>query len=127
MAALSALITKFLTEERPIGVLLDSDTVLSQAVAATRFYAGYADITAYFLLGTDPDISADTELSDSEWAIIRPLFLLYLEREEAKQLEASRGLGVDVYGRSSSEIQSEITLAEQELPKKAFCMEVSTV
>ena len=32
------------------------------------------------------------DLSDSEWALIRPLFLLYVERETALHLEDTRGL-----------------------------------
>lgn len=127
MATVSTLVDQFLESERPISVLLDTGTVLAQAVAATRFYAGYAQLSAYEDISYELLIAGDTELSTSEWALIRPLFLLYLEREEAKQLEASRGLGVDVFGRVSSEIAADITQYELDLPHKAFFMAIQTI
>jgi hypothetical protein len=68
-----------------------------------------------------------TVISQSEWAIIRPLFLLYVEREQAIHLEASRNFGVDVFGRSSAEIQQDIDLYEERLPNLAFSQPVITV
>ena len=59
--------------------------------------------------------------------MIRPLFVLYVERETAVQLEASRALGVEVFGRTVSEIDGEITQYESMLPEKAFCQPVITV
>lgn len=73
-----------------------------------------------------PAITGATEISVSEWALIRPLFLLYIERENSIQLEASRGLGVDVYGRSSSEIAGDITQMEASLPHTAAFFGVIT-
>lgn len=66
------------------------------------------------------ELTDDTVVSPSDWAIIRPLFLLYCEREQALMLEASRVMGVDVFGRASSEVQMDINTAETELPQKAF-------
>lgn len=117
------LVSDFMERERPIGILLDEDTVTAQAIAATRIYAGYGGLKAFDY--EEPDagaITAETPLSTSEWAVIRPLFVLYLEKETALQLEASRGMGVDPYGRSSSEIASEIMQAEQAMPLQAFCV-----
>lgn len=135
MATLSALADRFATLERPAGNLLDTETVLAQAVAAASFYAGYAAITSRIpapvvfpaLPAPAPVISGDTEISESEWALIRPLFMLYVERETALQLEASRGMGMDVYGRSTGEIAGDITQAEAELPRLAFCSVIITV
>lgn len=130
MSTIRELAGEFLEKERPIGVLIDPSVVEAQAVAAARFYFGYALIHN----GDDPvlpspfaDITLDTDLDPSEWAVIRPLFLLYVERETALQLEASRGLGADPYGRSSSEIASEITQYESMLPQKAFAQPFITV
>jgi hypothetical protein len=69
----------------------------------------------------DPDmIGDDTEVSVGEWAVIRPLFFLYVERENAQRLEGSRALGLEVYGRSVSEIAGDIKEMENEtLPNKA--------
>ena len=66
-------------------------------------------------------ITKDTVLSVGEWTVIRPLFWLYVERENAQRLEASRALGLEVYGRSVSEIAGDISVMEREtLPADAF-------
>lgn len=67
-------------------------------------------------------VTADTVLSMGEWALIRPLFVLYTERENAMRLEASRASGLEVYGRAVSEIASDIAFMESPdgLPSRAF-------
>ena len=67
-------------------------------------------------------ISGDTVLSMGEWALIRPLFVLYTERENAMRLEASRAMGLEVYGRAVSEISGDIERMESPdgLPSRAF-------
>lgn len=127
MAKLTDLAARFTGQERPVGNLLDADTVLAQAVAATGFYAGYALIRAREGLDPVPAIDGDLEISESEWALIRPLCMLYVERETALQLEASRGFGIDPYGRSASEIANDIAQAEAELPHRAFSQPIVTV
>jgi hypothetical protein len=127
MATLSALASQFATQERPAGNLLDEETVLAQAMAAARFYAGYAVILARENADPVPAISGGLEITESEWALIRPLFLLYIERETALQLEASRGMGVDPFGRSASEIAGDIAQAETEMPHRAFFQPILTV
>lgn len=127
MATLSALADNFATNERPAGNLLDGPSVLAQALAATRLYAGYAELRAHAGVSPAPEITGDTEISNSEWALIRPLFLLYAERETALQLEASRGMGIDPFGRSASEIAAEITQAEADMPHRAFFQPIITV
>lgn len=72
-------------------------------------------------------ITVDTEVTASDWALIRPLFLFYCEREQALLLESSRVMGVDVFGRSSSEVQQDITAYEAELPQKSFIQPVITI
>jgi len=69
----------------------------------------------------------DIWLSHSEWAIIKPLFYLYIERENALHLEASRVLGVDVYGRSVSEVQGEISNYHEQMHLKAFHFKAFTI
>jgi hypothetical protein len=127
MTTLSVLASTFATQERPAGNLLDEDTVLAQAVAATRFHAGFADLRAHEGADSVPDIDGDTDITTSEWALIRPLFLLYAERENALQLEASRGMGIDPFGRSSSEVAGEIAQAEADMPRRAFFQPIITV
>lgn len=128
MATIDALVDYFLTEERPDSVVLDSATVLAQAVAATRYYAGYANLVVNDDVDPPlPEIDDTTDLSNSEWALIKPLFMLYVELETAIQLEASRGMGVDVFGRSSSEIRQDINQIQMEFPKNAFSQAIITV
>ncbi|ABO60612.1 hypothetical protein LA345_38995 (plasmid) [Burkholderia vietnamiensis] len=82
---------------------------------------------------TDPPpvpegLSADTDITNSEWALIKPLYMLYIERENARALEASRGLGVDVYGRDVSQIEQDIRQYEtQDLPRLAFEQDAQTI
>ncbi|MCK9394238.1 MAG: hypothetical protein M0Q44_01440 [Methylobacter sp.] len=134
---LADLATRFETSERPVGNMLDAPGILALAIAATNFYAGYANLAAHLAIPIAdpapvpptpyPAITGATEISVSEWAVIRSLFMLYVERETAIQLEASRGLGVDVFGRSSSEISSDIALYESNLPSNVFCSLVITI
>lgn len=127
MAKLADLAQTFATQERPAGNLLDDETVLAQAVAATRFYAGFAALRAHEGAAPVPDIDGDTNITTSEWALIRPLFMLYAERETALQLEASRGMGIDPFGRSASEIAAEVAQAEADMPHRAFYQPIITV
>lgn len=127
MAKLADLAQTFATQERPAGNLLDDETVLAQAVAATRFYTGFAALRAHEGADPVPDIDGDTNITTSEWALIRPLFMLYAERETALQLEASRGMGIDPFGRSASEIAAEIAQAEADMPRRAFFQPIVTV
>lgn len=119
---LSDLVNAFLSQERPIGVMLGDDVVLAQGIAATRFYAGFAELAT-----PGVSIGANSRITDSEWALIRPMFLLYIERESAIHLEASRGLGVELFGRQVSEVAADIERAEAEMPMKAFSMVITTV
>lgn len=128
MTTLADLAQSFSNDERPAGNLLDDDSVLAQAIAATRFYAGFAALRAHDDAGAQkPEVCGDTDITMSEWALVRPLFLLYMERETALQLEASRGMGTDPFGRSSSEIAVEITQLESEMPRKAFYQPIITI
>lgn len=121
----------FMIQDRPAGNLLDEDIVLQQAVNATRFYAGYGRLQSQMSDLTPappvPAVSADLLLSDSEWAVIRPLFLLYVERETALHLEASRGLGLDVFGRSTGEIAQDIRELEGLMPDRAFSQVIKSI
>lgn len=128
MATIEQLVENFLTYEHPLSIVLDPPTVLAQAVAAAKFYGGYALLEEFTdLTPPYPDIDEGTGISDSEWALIKPLFFLYVERETAIHLEASRGLGVDVFSRSSSEIDQDIANAHREMPMNAFFQPIDTI
>ena len=119
------LITEFMASRLTGGLVIDMPDVTKAMLKAVRFYAGYAEVSYFF--EQDPSVTpALTQLTDavtlttSEWAIIQPLFNAYADHENSLRLEASRGLGVDVYGRSSSELSAEIKQLELDLPRKAF-------
>jgi len=106
------------------GLIIDGDEVIKQACAAARQYLAWGEIAS---IGADgapavlADVDAHCVITPSEWGLIKPLAALYVERENARALEASRGQGVDVYGRSVSEIEQSITQYEvMDLPRLAF-------
>ena len=108
-------------EEGAINMQTPAD-VAALAVLATRFYWGYAALAS-----APTEITDQTEVNESEWALIYPLFRLYWERKQAIQLEATGMLGVQSFGRQSSEIVQDIRQVEAELPLKAFMQPVITV
>ena len=122
--------------ELPLGVILTEEQITRTLLKAVRFYAGYAVISSLgegedsihsdLPDGNDID-TVDFDLNQSELAIIRPLFDLYIELENAVGLESSRGDGLDVYGRSTSEIQQNITEMEMNMHRTAFCEPFFTV
>ena len=122
MAALSSLVGRFLDQERGVANILAPDSVTAQAVAAVSYYAGYSPLTA-----GDADINVSTDITVSEWAEIRPLFLLYVERETALHMEATAMLGASGLGRSSSEVAGDISQYEADYPRKVFFFEAFTV
>lgn len=115
--------TFYLQQNRPVGIVVSVDTVLAQAIKAARYYAGFGEL----VLSQQPQIAPETPLTNSERAVIMPLFELYVERENALILESSRALGVEVYGRTISEISSDIQQKELEIQNLAFCYEYFTV
>lgn len=132
MRKLSELVKDFLEGERPDGVVLEPEQVSALAMAATRFHAGYASILSLKPadplepLPISPAITADVVLTWSEWSLIKRLFLLYLEQENARHLEATRIMGGDVFGRTSGEIAMEIQQFETDYPRLAFmCVPVT--
>jgi hypothetical protein len=122
---LQELVDGFIESRATGGLSLDPAEVLGQAVRAARKFAAYSRFT------TPPDgwtatsrplssINEGLSLTASEWGVIEPLFVAYTDHENALRLEATRGLGLDVFGRSASEIAQQIETLERELPKAAF-------
>lgn len=133
---LSEIVAGFV-ENQPAGLVVGEPGIRRSLKKAVRFYCGFAAISSAVLaegeIHTPVDASdsiegaQDFDLSPSEYALIRPLFELYVELENATHLEASRGLGVDVYGRPVSEVSAEITQRESEFPRQAFFEPVFSV
>lgn len=154
---LSTLATEFYNLSRPVGLVVALEQVQQLAVDACRFYAAYGRIKSVAIVapvdtGDDQAVHTFTDIGEAgepsppgapensptivgsnialsigEWEIIRPLFVLYVERENALHLEATRGMGVDPYGRSVSEVTSDITLAEETVMARAFFFPIFTV
>lgn len=116
-AKLEALATEYIENSRPIGLVIESEQVVHQAIDALRFYAAYGPVQSISSApGNVPGLEAltrETQLTNGEWGMVRPLFILYVERENALHLEASESLGVTVYGRRSAEVTQDITIAEE--------------
>jgi hypothetical protein len=98
--------------------MLDATAVQNTALNAARYCATYVNWHPDTPL--DSSLTAQTELTIHDWGIITPLFIAYIAREEAKLLEASRIMGVDVFGRSVSEIEAEIRTLEDDLSRRLF-------
>ena len=112
--------------ERGAGQVLSVDEHIAQAVAATRTYLVSQTLRSD-PENTNPTITESTVVTVGEWGVIRPLYLLYVERETAIQIEASKVMGVEPWGRSSSEIAGEIARVEEELPRRAFFAPLVTI
>ncbi len=111
--------------EWAFGCILDEQTLIQQALLATKHYAAWGQISD---LSPEQAISAEVQLSDSEWGVIQPLAALFVEQENARALEASSNSGVTVYGRSVAEVAIEIERYLQErLPQLAFTCQIETV
>lgn len=130
---ISELAQRFIEKERPLGSFLAPDTILEQIVSAARLYHGYATIDATVV---DPEIvpplpvppiDGALDLTESEWALIGPLAMLYVEREESRQAEMSRGMGLDQFGRTVAEVQQDIQQAVERLPIAAFAQPIITI
>lgn len=130
-------------EAQPAAVVLPEEDIARLLKTAVRFYCGYATIRStapaadirndvpvnHTAIDGSNDISGaqDFDLSPSEWSIIKPLFDLYVERENASHIEASRAMGVEIFCRAVSEIQVDVNEREREMPKMAFMEEPFTV
>lgn len=112
----------FQRNEPAAASIVDPPKVAALAVSAARYYAGYAALAS----APNP-ITDQTEVSESEWAVIGDLFRLMVERERALMLEATRGLGADPYGRSAAEVAQDITALKERIPLLAFHQPVETV
>lgn len=129
-------VDRYLTQEAPDTNLLPPKQVLALALAAVRKYTAYGELAVQRLQreaweeafkrdASTPRpqavaIDKDLMVIPSEWAVISDLWSLYMERDQAKQMEASRGLGVDAFGRASSEIEADIRAEHEALPMRAF-------
>lgn len=131
---LSVLVQEYM-DVLPVGSVLDEDQVARWLKDAVRFYAGYAALTNHENDGVHTEVDGtnsiesaqDFDITPSEYALIKPLWYLYMELENATSLEASRGQGLDVFGRTTGEIKQEIAQYEMDMPKRAFMEPVVSI
>jgi hypothetical protein len=110
-------------------LVLSEDEVVAQAIRATRRYAAFGHLIAVPIADAQKmsSVTGDLEPTISEWGVISPLFVLYVEFENALRLEASRVLGAEPYGRTSDQIGPEIEACEIAMEKGAFTQLVETL
>lgn len=119
----------------PTGIVLEEKQVERSLKKAVRFYCGYARLSETPTTEVHTPINAenetdgdqDFELTPSEYAVVRPLFELYVEMENSASLEASRAMGLDAYGRGVSEVSQDIRTYETDMPRQAFLQGIETV
>ncbi len=123
-AKLADLTVEYTEASRSVGIVLEPEQVAQQAIDALRFYAAYGPVQSISMLpghvAAMDALTGETVLTTGEWAMVRPLFKLYVERENALHLESSESLGVQVYGRRSAEVEQDITQAEELIRFGAF-------
>jgi len=132
---ISQLVDQYVAE-LPIGCVLTEEQITRHLRDAVRQYCGYARLTSaqsldtvhsdLYTPGTDP-VAVDVDLTHSELAIIRPLWWLYIEKENGTALEASRSQGADPWGRAVAEVAQAITDYEARLPSLTFIYEVRSI
>lgn len=133
----------YFDEQRPVGAIVEQEQGLALLLAAVRKYQAYGDLETHerqradyeaarvLDASTPPPVLAPIDgglpTGASEWGVIEPLWHLYMERERALMVEATRMMGDVSHGRMSSEIQADINLYESDMHIKAFVFPVVTV
>jgi hypothetical protein len=123
---LSALSTEYLALRGASGLMLLDDEVLDCAVRAARQYAAYGDITST-PEGAATSVAPSTDVTIGEWALIRPLFELYAERENAMRISTASAGGIESFGRSVAEIEGDISAYLSVLPERCYDAEIITI
>lgn len=117
----------------PIGCVLAEDQITRSLRGAVRQFCGYArlrkardanDNYVYIDATETATGDQDFDLTEGELAVIKPLWHLYMERENALALEASRTQGAELFGRSTGEVGPAIEQYESRLPSLAFQVDV---
>lgn len=110
----------------PIGCALDEDQVTRNLREAITSYCGYRRLTDA-QPGLDVAGNPDFDLTESEQALIKPLWHLKNDRENAAAFEVSRAQGADPFGRSVADCDAAIEQYLLALPSKSFCYEVVSI
>jgi hypothetical protein len=133
VTTINALAAEYIAKRETGGLFLEQSEVLQCFIDAARKYAAYGYLKSLSVGWYDTgdatlaQISGTTQVTTSEWGVIHRLAELYVERESAMRLEATRGLGADTYARTVSEVTQDITQFETELPRLAFLEPIVSV
>lgn len=114
------LVVRWTRSFRTVGNLLEESQVLGCAIRACETYASHAPLKSQGYKASDDFLNQETDITPSEWGLIEPLFLLYVEKEESIYIDATRQFGGDIERRSNSEIQQDINQYLEGLPRKSF-------
>lgn len=129
--SLRELVDTYQAARADTGLLLAPGQLDECALSAARFYAAHGPVRALADAGADAvlpgHISMDTVLTLGEWSLVRPLFVLYVEREQGAMLEASRAGGIEFYGRSVAEVAADIKDTEDRMSERAFVRSIITI
>lgn len=149
--SLAELVLEFSNLSQNAGLVIEEDQVMQLAVDAVRYYCAYGSLEAAkqgqdveamigrplvgfsFLnsLGTvsttETKVGSNVPLTLQEWVVIRPLFALLVERAVAVNLEASRNMGTESFGRSVSECSADLPAVEERVQQGAFQFDIFTV
>lgn len=124
---LQELVGEFIGRRSTGGLFLEDHEVLACAVAATRRYLAYGSLESAPELSALDAVDGSTAVTPGEWGVICPLFELMAEKESALRVESSRGLGVDVPGRSADSVEQDIQQVLRDLPQLAFSADCVSV
>jgi hypothetical protein len=132
---ISQLVVSYMAQ-LPIGCVLTEEQITRSLREAVRQFCGYARLknardangNYVYIDASETALGAqDFDLTVGETSVIRPLWYMYLERENALALEASRSQGAEVFGRGTAEVGPAIELYEQRLPGLAFSCDVVSI
>lgn len=114
------LVTRWARNFRPVGNLLEEPIILGCAIRAAETYASHAPLKSQNFQASDQFLNESTDITPSEWGLIEPLFLLYVEKEESVYIDAMKQFGGDIERRTNSEISQDIERYLDGLPRKSF-------
>ncbi len=126
MTTLGSYADEYLALRTASGLILDRAEVVDAVIRAARQYAAYGVITSAEG-GVATSVVETTEITLGEWALIRPLFELHVERENALLLGSASAGGLAAFGRSVAEIEGDINNYLATLPDAAFDEGIVTI
>ncbi|KDB50584.1 hypothetical protein X805_37920 [Sphaerotilus natans subsp. natans DSM 6575] len=120
---ISDLSAEFIQTRGASGLMLSDAGALDCAVRATRQFCAYGELSLSPGISL-VEIDGATEITNDEWSIIRPLFELYCEKDNAMLISAAGAGGIESFGRSVAEVEGGIAEYLERLPAMAFSADI---